>query len=263
MNDTPDLITITRENINAYPGLSCFMNPGQAGVKTRIDWIRDRLSEGLTIRLLYHPGIRKTVGYIEYVPGEYAWRAVDAEGYLFIHCIWVYPKSARELGNGSMLVQACIDDAERVGKRGVAVIASDGPFMASKALFQKCGFSVVEEAPPSYSLLVYSQKNGPLPEFRDWKSRLSEYEGFHLLYANQCPWIARSVEEIRKIAPEFGLDLRITELKTAREAQDAPSVYGVFSLIYNGKLLADHYISSTRFRNIIRKTMPGKDKGGR
>ncbi len=263
MSDTPDLITITSENIGDYPGLSCFMNPKQEGAKTRADWIRERLSEGLTIRLLYHPGTGKTVGYIEYVPGEYAWRAVDAADYLFIHCIWVYPKPSRELGNGSRLVQACIEDAGRAGKLGVAVIASEGPFMAAKALFLKNGFSVTEEAPPSYSLLVHPLKKGPLPKFRDWRLRLSEYEGLYLVYANQCPWVARSVGEITKIASELGVVLKVTELKTAADAQDAPSVYGIFSLIYNGKLLADHYISATRFRNILKKEIPGMEKKSR
>ena len=45
----------------------------------------------------------------------------------------------------------------------------------------------------------------------------------------------------------------ITEIKTAKEAQQAPSGYGVYSLVYNGKLLSDHYISNTRFKNILKK----------
>lgn len=32
-------------------------------------------------------------GFIEYLPGEHAWRAVHADGYLFIHCLWVVGKS--------------------------------------------------------------------------------------------------------------------------------------------------------------------------
>jgi hypothetical protein len=37
------------------------------------------------------------------------------------------------------------------------------------------------------------------------------------------------------------------------EAQAAPSPYAVFNLIYDGRLLADHYISETRLMNILRK----------
>jgi len=49
------------------------------------------------------------------------------------------------------------------------------------------------------------------------------------------------------------LKLKVTELKNAKQAQDAPSVYAVFNMVYDGKLLVDHYISSTRFQNIINK----------
>jgi hypothetical protein len=100
---------------------------------------------------------------------------------------------------------------------------------------------------------VYSLTKGPLPKFRDWRSRLADYQGLHIIYANQCPWVARSIPELSGIASDHGLDLQVTELKTAREAQNAPSVYGIFSLVFNAKLLADHYLSATRFRNILRK----------
>jgi hypothetical protein len=55
------------------------------------------------------------------------------------------------------------------------------------------------------------------------------------------------------MAAEHGLDFKVTVLNSAREAQDAPSYYGVFNLIWNGRLLADHYVSKGRFKNILRK----------
>jgi len=51
------------------------------------------------------------------------------------------------------------------------------------------------------------------------------------------------------------LELHVTELKTAEEAQNAPSLYATFNLVYNGTLLADHYISNTRFKNILKKEL--------
>ena len=57
---------------------------------------------------------------------------------------------------------------------------------------------------------------------------------------------------------EEKLRLKKVELKTAAQAQQAPSLYGVFSLVHNGKLLADRYISVTRFKNIIKKEIRGK-----
>jgi len=44
-------------------------------------------------------------------------------------------------------------------------------------------------------------------------------------------------------------------LNSAREAQNAPSYYGVFNLVWNGRLLSDHYVSKGRFKNILRKEL--------
>jgi len=58
------------------------------------------------------------------------------------------------------------------------------------------------------------------------------------------------------------LEIKLTKLKNARQAQDAPSTYTAFNLIYNGKLLVDHYISSRRFLNIIESARIAGRKGG-
>ena len=95
-------------------------------------------------------------------------------------------------------------------------------------------------------------KAGPLPSFNNWESELKKYRGLTILYSKQCPWVARFMEEVKPILDEKGLDPKIIELKNAAEAQKAPSVYGVFNLIYDGRLLADRYISTTRFLNIVK-----------
>ncbi|GAI02540.1 unnamed protein product, partial [marine sediment metagenome] len=85
------------------------------------------------------------------------------------------------------------------------------------------------------------------------EKQLKKYKGLNIIYANQCPWVARSIKDISEIAKKKGLKLKVTELKNAKQAQSAPSVYAIFNLVYNGKLLADHYISNARFLNIINK----------
>lgn len=253
MSEAVELVDLTPATLEQYRGPTCFLDPKHEGAQARLKWIRDRFSEGLKIKLLVSRADKKTVAFIEYIPGEHAWRAVDAKGYLFIHCIWVYPKKHKELGYGSQLVRECIRDAAGEGRLGVAVVSSEGPFMAGRELFEKNGFVTVEEAKPSYHLMVHSLSDGPLPSFRDWEARLAAYRGLHAVYSNQCPWVARSIPAMAEVAGQFGLDLTVTELKSAKEAQAAPSPYGVFALIYDGRLLADHYISTTRFRNILKK----------
>jgi ribosomal protein S18 acetylase RimI-like enzyme len=117
------IIDVDENNISQYPP-KCFLNPKNEGYQIKLEWLKKRFSEGLKIKLLYLE--TKCIGFIEYVPGEYAWRAVDAKGYMFIHCIWISPNKHKEKGYGSLLVKECIKDAKKEGKYGVAVVTSEG-----------------------------------------------------------------------------------------------------------------------------------------
>lgn len=253
MNTELKIISIDRENLAEYPDLVCFINAKNSAHALKTEWVEKRLSEGLRIKLLYLPGQKKAAGFMEYIPGENAWRAVSAKGYLFIHCIYIYPNSNKNKGFGSMLVSDCIEDAKRNHFKGVAVVASSKSFMAQKELFLKNGFSVAESDGAGNDLLIYKLKDGPVPFIKDFNNQLSKYQGLHILYSKQCPWVARLIEEIKKSEMVKQLNLQITELKTSEETQQAPSLYSAFNLIFKGKLLADRYISLTRLNNILKK----------
>jgi len=248
------VINIDPSNVSQYRPV-CFLNPKNEGYLKKLEWFKKRFSEGLIIKQLYLENAKKCIGFIEYIPGEYAWRAVDAKGYMFIHCIWISPNKYKEKGYGSLLVEECIEDAEKEEKNGVAVVTSEGSFMAGKGLFLKNGFKSAAKVKPSFELMIKTLGKGPLPKFKDWEKQLSKYEGLNIIYANQCPWVARSINDLCEIAKEKGLKLKVTELQNAEQAQSAPSIYAVFNLVYNGKLLADHYISNRRFLNILNKEL--------
>jgi len=248
------IIDINKKNISEYPP-KCFLNEKNEGYQIKLKWLNKRFLEGLKIKQLYLENDNKCNGFIEYVSGEYAWRAVDAKGYLFIHCIWISPNKYKSKGYASLLINECIKDAEEEGKFGVAAVTSEGPFMAGKDLFLKNGFKSIASVNPSYELMVKTINKGPLPQFNDWESQLSKYQGLNIIYSKQCPWVARSISELVDVAKEIEVELKITELKSAKDAQNAPSVYASFNLIYNGKLLVDHYISNRRFQNILAKEL--------
>jgi hypothetical protein len=136
--------------------------------------------------------------------------------------------------------------------------------MANKELFLKNGFKLVDEAPPDFELLVKKiKKSAQSPKFRgDWKERLSQYgKGLSIIRSDQCPYLEKWIKEISETAQEkYGLKAKIVELKTCKDAQNAPSAYGTFSIVYNGKLLADHPISNKRFMNIMNKEAVGMSK---
>jgi N-acetylglutamate synthase-like GNAT family acetyltransferase len=253
MNANPIIIDVNGENISQHPP-TCFLNPKNVGYQIKAKWLKERFSEGLEIKALYLENDKKCHGFIEYLSGEYAWRAVEAKDYLFIHCIWVSPNKFKNQGYGSLLVSECVKDAEKQGKAGVAVIASEGPFMANKELFLKNGFREVQSS-GVFTLLVKQLRKAAEPKFKDCEKQLSNHEGLTIVYSNQCPWVARFISELDEIIEKKGLKINVVELKTAEQAQDAPSIYAVFNLVNDGNLLAEHYISNTRFLNILNKEL--------
>ena len=247
-----NIIDIDENNILKY-GFYCVNNPKHEGYRLKLDWLKMQFQNGLKIKLLYSD-TEGPAGFIEYIPGEYSWRAVKAYDYYMVHCIWIKSKKHQGSGNASLLVNSCIEDSVAENKIGVAMVTSSGPFLAGKELLLKNGFEITDSTPPGFELLVKKNSDGPTPKFNgNRESRLKKYSGLNIIFANQCPYVAKSVKELVSVAKSKGLSISTIELKTPEEAQDAPSPYGVFSIIYNGKLLADHYISERRFNNILNK----------
>lgn len=253
------VIDVTPGRVGELPccGIKNVMHEGH---RCKTAWLMEHFDAGLRARILVTEDNRQC-GYIEYLPGEHAWRAVSAPGYMFIHCIWTFYKKYQHKGNAIRLVQGCIDDARKAKMHGVAVVARKKPWLASSSLFLKCGFELVETALPDYELLVKKfGKSAPDPKFLPFRpDRMKEYAlGLTIICATQCPHGIRFAREIGEIAErEFNLQPRHVVLNSARQAQNAPTPYAVFSIIYNGTLLSDHQISKTRFRNIMRKVNPG------
>jgi len=101
-------------------------------------------------------------------------------------------------------------------------------------------------------------REGFEPRLRSLERTLEPYRrGLHLIYSAQCPMLPKSVEDLADMCQDHGVELTITELTSAKEAQSAPSYYGVFNLVWNGRLLSDHYVSKGRFKNLLRKEISG------
>jgi len=245
------IIEIAQENINQYPAV-CFISHEHPGYIAKKEWLNERFKEGMKIKLLFEGQSKKANAFIEYIPGKYAWRAVKAINYMFIHCLWVSPNTSKNKGFASKLISECEQDAMEKGFSGVAVICSSDSFMVDNQVFVKNGYDKIQHY-QKYVLLVKNFKNDELPQLIINDSSLSKYIGLHIIYSCQCPWVARFIDEVKPFLDKLGINPVITQLKSAKEAQMAPSIYSVFNLVYNGKLLAEHYISTTRFVNIINK----------
>jgi hypothetical protein len=249
------IISVDSSNVKQF-GFFCVKNKKHPGYVAKMSWLQRRFDVGMRIKLIL-TAEGKQAGFLEYIPGEYTWRVVNAPGYLVIHCIWVASKKFPYKGMAAALLKHCLKDAKASGRAGVAVVTSDDSWMASKEVFVKNGFEQVDGAAPHFQLLAKRTNDGPYPAFpRNWNERLKRFRGLQLIYTNQCPYIAKAVRELPPVAEMYGIRLNLVELDNAAEAREKmPSPYGVFSLVYNGRLLVDHPISATRFTNILEKDL--------
>jgi N-acetylglutamate synthase-like GNAT family acetyltransferase len=231
-------------NINAHnvdqTGFFCYMSkPKSEGYKKKLNWLKDRFAEGMRIKMFELPDR----GFIEYIPGEYAWRAVNAEGYMFIHCLWIVGKSKKK-GLASILLDECIRDAKAAGLNGVAMVTSERVWLMGKRLLLKHGFESVEEQAP-FNLMVKQFKDVSAPSFcGNFEQKATKFgEGFTVFYSDQCPYISDAISVIQKFATERGKKSNVVKLENSEDVREiTPSPYGLFSVVYDGKLLAYHYL---------------------
>lgn len=240
-------------------GICSYKDLKKDAFRRKVEWVKARSAEGLTIKTLYAEN-GGTQGMIEYIPGEYCWRPVDAAGYMFIHCIFVgFKRDYKGKGYGTQLLNACIEDAKSKNMSGVAVVARGSSWMAHRDIFIKNGFKVVDSAPPDFELLALKFDESALsPGFKkDMADKLKKLgKGLTIFVSDQCPQVIKSMAEIRETAEkDYGIMPNIVEMKTYKAAQDSPCPFGTFCIVYNGKVEAYAPISNTRFKNIMNKVL--------
>ncbi len=258
-----EIVEANSDNIFDY-GVCGYKNIKREGYPEKINWLKERFKEGLKLKILYSSS-DGTQGMIEYIPGEFCWRPVQASGYMFIHCIFSgFKRSYKGKGYGSLLLKESIEDAEKENMYGVAVVTRKGPFMANKDLFIKHGFEIVDSYPPDFELLVKKfDKNAPKPKFnKDIEKRLGKYnKGLTIIRADQCPYTVKNVKEMVESAEKiFGLKANVINLTDCKDAQNTPCAFGTFCIIFNGEIIAHHPISNTRFKNIMNKILLSSKK---
>jgi GNAT superfamily N-acetyltransferase len=255
-----EIVDTNADNIGAC-SLCGNKNANNLGHRRKTNWLKERYAEGLRYKVL-RSGKYGDIGMIEYALGNHAWRPVEAGGYLVIHCLWVYGKHKGK-GLGSLLLESCLEDAKKSKCRGVAVVTSSDSLMAGSDLFIKAGFVLVdstigssEASAAPYELLVKKlRKTAPDPRFIVESERvLKKYrKGLTILAADQCPYVAKSVERIAEASRTLGLEPNVVRIGSAKASRQLPTPYGVFSIIYDGNLIAHRPISATRFLSVMRR----------
>jgi GNAT superfamily N-acetyltransferase len=242
MSQQVEIINFDPVNITQH-GFFCFKSKKKAeGYQRKMAWLRARFAEGMQMKMVVEDG--RSVGFIEYIPGEYGWRAVHAPGYMLIHCLWVVG-TGKGKGYGARLIDLCLEDARQQGLAGVAMVSSSRVWLADKEIFLRQGFTAVDAAPPSFDLLVHKFNGAPNPAFpTDWAARQAQWgDGLTIFRTDQCPYIEDAARQVVTAAQERGITARSVELTSSQAVQaQSPTAYGVFGIVYNGRLLAYHYL---------------------
>ncbi len=246
-------IEVTDENLEKK-GLFCAKNKKTQGFQEKASWLREQLQRGLKM-VIAEDEDEKQLGFIEFIPSEYAWRPICADNYLFIQCIVVGSKKMRNQGLGGELIRYCENTAIELGKDGVCVMTSNGAWISDRTLFAKNGYQMADQKGRFELMYKNLTKNAQVPLFNDWEKELHKYQGWNIVYSNQCPWHDKSVTDLLNVAMDNDLEVKVKKIEKPRDAQKAPTGYGSFALIKDGRLLEDHYISGTRFKNILKKEL--------
>ena len=221
------------------------------GNRRKLGWAADGFENGLGIDILYEDG--RSVGFVEYARGEHAWRAVHAPGYLVIHCIWVVGR-AKGKGHGTALLERVEARARDLGAAGVVMVTSSGVWLANAGLLLQHGYESVDEAPPSFELLVKPFVNAAPPAFpTNWDRRAAAFgDGLTIVTTDQCPYLEEAEQAIVTGAQELDVPVSITKLESSRDVQErSPSAYGVFGVVLNGELLSYHYLLEKDLRGLL------------
>lgn len=234
------IIDINEENIDDLELFCKKTKKKLVGYQNKVKWVKERFKEGLKYKLLIvKEGNKETSrGMIEYIPGKYNWRGIQADGWMVIHCVWVVGKHKTH-GYGAQLIELAINDAKQLGLYGIVGMTADkGGWLPKKSLYEKLGFEKVDEMEPYFHLYAkgFDDKTQK-PKFHPiLEEKKKQYEkGVTIIYSDQCPYVVDLVEEI-KDEPKGG-DVKLIKFKDCKEAQEnGIHPYGTYCAICNGEI---------------------------
>ena len=138
-----EYIKVTKENLEKEHICCAISNNKDSQVSSKKAWLADRFEDGL----VFLKSVERGKCFIEYIPAENAWNPINADGYMYIDCLWV-SGSFKGHGYANDLLNACIEDSKEKGKKGLCILsaAKKKPFLADPKFLAYKGFSVCDEA---------------------------------------------------------------------------------------------------------------------
>ena len=247
-----EYVRVTKEKLDAEHICCAISNNNDVQVASKKAWLSGRFDEGL----VFLKSAERGKCFIEYIPAENAWNPVEAEGYMYIDCLWV-SGSFKGHGYSNDLLSACIEDSKEKGKKGLCILSSakKKPFLADPKYLKYKGFSVCDEADNGVQLWYLPFADGAeQPRFRDCaKHPHIDEPGYVLYYTHQCPFNAKYVPVVERTAKEHGVPFRAVLLDSREEARSAPTPVTTYALFRDGEYLTNEQMNDKRFLKLIGK----------
>lgn len=180
------------------------------GKKRKAKFLKEKMKRGGRAKIAYRDN--NAVGFIEYYPIEIAPMEIVGKDLMVIFCMDV--KEKRQ-GIGSALLNACLEDSRKLGRKGVAVTCADDHWMA-QSFFQKHGFiEVVKGKWMSILLKKFEEVEHPNWLQGSFEPKLQKGKIVVSIFQNdRCAIIWRNAEVVRKVAQEFKEHVVINEYDT-------------------------------------------------
>lgn len=247
-----EYIKLTKDNIEKEHICCAISNNNDIQVSSKKAWLKERFNDGL----VFLKSTERGKCFIEYIPAENAWNPIVADGYMYIDCLWV-AGSFKGHGYSIDLLNACIGDSKEKGKVGLCILSSTKkkPFLADPKFLKYKGFTVCDEADNGIQLwyLPFSE-NATKPEFKECaKHPHIEEKGYVLYYTNQCPFNAKYVPVLEKIAKERNIQFKAIKLETKEDAQNAPTPITTYAMFVDGDYLTNEQMNDKRFIKLLEK----------
>ena len=245
-----EYVRVTKDNLEKEHICCAISNSNDVQVASKKAWLAQRFDEGL----VFLKSAERGKCFIEYIPAENAWNPIDADGYMYIDCLWV-SGSLKGHGYSSDLLSECIRDSSLKGKKGLCILSSGKkkPFLADPKYLEHKGFRVCDEADNGIQLwyLPFSEDADP-PRFMEWarRPRIDE-KGYVLYYTDQCPFNARYVPELMKTARENGISFTPVHLVSRDQARSAPTPVTTYALFCDGEYVTNEQMNAKKFLKLV------------
>lgn len=247
-----EYIRVTKENLAKEHICCAISNNDDVQVSSKKAWMADRFDDGL----VFLKSIERGKCFIEYIPAENAWNPIDADGYMYIDCLWV-SGSLKGHGYSTDLLCECIRDSKEKGKIGLCILSSakKKPFLSDPAFLKHKGFSVCDEADNGIELWYLPfDSAAPAPKFKECaKHPHIDEMGYVLYYTNQCPFNAKYVPIVEATAKAQSVDFKAIRITTKEQAQSAPTPITTYALFYSGKYITNEQMNDKRFLKLLSK----------